>query len=129
MEGHTDDNRPRIIHQNTPRIGEEAPSEPQPAPAPPQQAGEMRSSKIRTFERARAEEKTWKRKPNTPGTGAVHVKTFHSKLTEDALRYMDDTINEWLENHPELEVKFVTSTIGVFTGKLKEPQMITQVWV
>ncbi len=127
MEEHPDDLRPRIIHQNTPRIGEElAPETPQ--EAPPQPGGEMRSSKIRTFERTR-EEKSWKRKPNSPGTGAVHVKTFHCKLTEDALRYMDETINEWLETHPELEVKFVTSTIGVFTGKLKEPQMITQVWV
>lgn len=128
MAENMDDQGPRIIHQSTPRIGEGLSPE-QPKQPAPTQGGEGMSSKIRTFERARAEERVFTRKPHSPGTGAVHVKTFHSKLTEDALRYMDETINEWLEQHPEFEVKFVTSTIGIFTGKLKEPQMITQVWV
>ncbi len=127
MEDKMDDQGPKIIHSSSPRIGESA--EPEVTPeAPTEQVGQ-KSSKIRTFEKARAAEKEWQRKPNPTGTGAVHVKTFHSKLTDDALRYMDEVINEWLEEHPEYEVKFVNSNIGVFTGKLKEPAMITQVWV
>lgn len=92
------------------------------------QAETPKKNKIRTFEKTR-QDKEWKRSPNSPGTGAVHVKTFHSKMTEDGLRFMDDSINEWLEEHPDFEVKFVCSTVGVFTGKIKEPHMVCQVWI
>ena len=51
------------------------------------------------------------------------------KLTEDALVYMDRQINEWLDAHPEYEVKFISSSIGEFSGKVKEPNLICQVWV
>ena len=68
-------------------------------------------------------------RPNTTGIGAIHVRTFHCKLTDDSLAFMDQTINEWLDAHPEYEVKFVTSSVGVLTSKLKEPHLICQVWV
>lgn len=87
------------------------------------------TAKITAFGRERRHEDTWARTPNTTGAGAIHVKTFHCKLTEDAINYMDQTINEWLDAHPQYEVKFVSSTIGTMTGKLKEPALFCQVWV
>ncbi|MHC5024653.1 MAG: hypothetical protein ACYTGG_12230 [Planctomycetota bacterium] len=87
------------------------------------------SKKITAFGKERRHEEAWSRTPNTTGTGAIHVKTFHSKLTDDALKYMDQTINEWLDAHPQYEVKFVNSSVGVLTGKLKEPHLVCQVWV
>jgi len=63
------------------------------------------------------------------GTGAIHVKSFHCKLTDESLHYVDQQINEWLDEHPEYEVKFVSSSVGTFTGKSKEPNLILQVWV
>jgi len=87
------------------------------------------AKEIRAFGPKKRHEDEWDRTPNTTGTGAIHVKTFHSKITEDALRYMDQQINEWLDAHPQYEVKFVTSSIGEFTGKIKEPHVICQVWV
>ncbi|MBT8484253.1 MAG: hypothetical protein HKO59_14140 [Phycisphaerales bacterium] len=86
-------------------------------------------NKITAFGEQKRHEEEWDRTPNTTGTGAIHVKTFHSKLTDDAVRYMDQTINEWLDAHPQYEVKFVTSCVGTLTGKLKEPHLICQVWV
>ncbi|MCA9295480.1 MAG: hypothetical protein KC983_03165 [Phycisphaerales bacterium] len=80
-------------------------------------------------EKNRRHEDDWSRTPNTTGAGAIHVKSFHCKLTDDSLRYLDQTINEWLDAHPQYEVKFVTSTVGMLTGKLKEPHLICQVWV
>lgn len=74
-------------------------------------------------------EDSWARSPNTTGSGAIHVKTFHCKLTDDALAYLDQGINEWLDAHPQYEVKFVSTSIGIMTGKLKEPALICQVWV
>jgi hypothetical protein len=74
-------------------------------------------------------EDNWKRSPNLTGTGAIHCKSFHCKLTGDSLENLDRQINEWLDAHPQYEVKFVTSTVGEWLGKLKEPNLIVQVWV
>jgi hypothetical protein len=70
----------------------------------------------------------WKRQPHANGQGSVRVRSFHGKLSEQGLEYMDHFINEWLDQHPEIEVKFVTSSIGMFDGKMKEPAVIMQVW-
>jgi len=85
--------------------------------------------KITAFGSDKKEKSEWSREPNTTGTDAKHVRTFHSKLTDDALAYLDTQINEWLDEHPDYEVKVVSSTIGTFTGKTKEPHLICQVWV
>lgn len=75
-------------------------------------------------------EDTWQRTPNTPGTGAIHVRSFRSKLSDDALTYLDQQINEWLDAHPQYEVKLVTTAIGEWSTKLgKEPGIIVNVWV
>lgn len=76
-----------------------------------------------------AGESSWRRMANADGTGATHVKTFYSKLRADALDFMDHQINEWLDAHPELEVKFATTTIGELTGKTKELALFVNVWV
>ncbi len=91
--------------------------------------GAVGPKKITVFEKVRRHEDKWSRTPNTTGQGAIHVRTFHSKLTADALTYLDQCVNEWLDAHPQYEVKFVTSTVGTLTGKLKEPHLICQVWV
>jgi len=152
-------NRPRIQHNQpgfAPESGTGAgePSSPrqspahqpkrqQPEPPPPRRPADPASDellpvadapaglskKITAFDKERRHEDEWERTPNTTGGGAIHVKTFHSKLTDDALKYMDQCINEWLDAHPQYEVKFVNSTIGTLTGKLKEPHIICQVWV
>jgi hypothetical protein len=71
----------------------------------------------------------WNRQPNKDGRGATHCKTFVVKLRMDAIENLDAQINEWLDAHPELEVKFSTSAIGVLVGKINEPAMFIQVWV
>ena len=55
---------------------------------------------------------------------ATRCRTFHSKLTEAALEFMDDQINDWLDKHDHVHVKFATSTIGIFEGKHAEPNLI-----
>jgi hypothetical protein len=90
------------------------------------------SSKIRTFEQklgGKKHEDNWNRTPNATGTGAIHVKSFHCKLTGDSLDFLDQQVNEWLDAHPQYEVKYVTTAIGTWTGKLKEPNLIVNVWV
>ncbi|HYE01719.1 MAG TPA: hypothetical protein VD963_00650 [Phycisphaerales bacterium] len=88
---------------------------------------------IKTFEQVlgghRSGDEKWKRKPTSTGTGASHVRSFHCKLTGDTLENLDRQINEWLDAHPEYEVKFVSSCVGEWLGKLREPNLIVQVWV
>lgn len=89
-------------------------------------------SKIRAFDQkliSSRHEDSWTRSPNVTGTGAIHVKSFHCKLTDEALHYLDQQINEWLDAHPQYEVKFVTTAVGEWTGKMKEPNLIAMVWV
>lgn len=85
--------------------------------------------RIQTFGPAPRHEEKWNRTPNSPGTGAIHVKTFISKLRLDAVEHMDQQINEWLDAHPQYEVKFVTSCVGTLVGKINEPAMFLSVWV
>jgi hypothetical protein len=108
------------------RLGEDAKPLPVAEGMNPAGAG----GKITAFGgKSKRHEDSWTRSPNTTGNGAIHVKTFHCKLTDDALAYLDQGINEWLDAHPQYEVKFVSTSIGIMTGKLKEPALICQVWV
>lgn len=96
-------------------------------------AAEPPPPKIQAFENkmgVKRHEETWKRSPNTPGTGAIHLRSFHCKMSDDALTYLDQMVNEWLDAHPQYEVKFVNATVGEFQGKLgKEIHLVLQVWV
>ncbi|MDQ3440607.1 MAG: hypothetical protein M3478_09700 [Planctomycetota bacterium] len=70
----------------------------------------------------------WKRKPHVGGQGACRVKTFHGKCSDQGLEYLDDAINVWLDEHPDIEVKFVQSNVGMFDGKFKDFALIVNVW-
>lgn len=88
--------------------------------------------KIRAFDQKLGganHEDNWQRTPNITGTGAIHVKSFHCKLTGDSLEFLDRQVNEWLDAHPQYEVKQVTTSVGEWSGKMKEPALIVNVWV
>ena len=70
----------------------------------------------------------WKRQPKQSGTGACRVRTFHGKLSDQGLEYIDEAINVWLDDHPEVDIKFVTSNVGMFDGKFKDIALIVNVW-
>ena len=80
-------------------------------------------------ERTRQPEKAWQRQPNVTGQGATHVKTFVAKLRLDAIEHMDQQVNDWLEQHPDYEVKFATAAVGPLVGKLTEEALFLSVWV
>jgi len=64
-----------------------------------------------------------KRPLGGPRDAASRVRTFHAKLTDAGLANMDDQINEWLDTHPDVYIKTVTSSIGIFESKTKEPHL------
>ena len=44
------------------------------------------------------------------------------------MNYLDGLINDWLDEHPDIEVKFSNTTVGVVEGKRAEPHLIITVW-
>ena len=70
----------------------------------------------------------WKREPLTHDKSPVRVRTFHAKLSDQGLEYLDDAINHFIDDHPEVEVKFVTTNVGMFDGKFKDFALIVNVW-
>jgi hypothetical protein len=70
----------------------------------------------------------YKRQTHTTGLGACRVKTFHGKLSDQGLEYLDDAINVFLDEHPEIEVKLVQSNVGMFDGKFKDFALVVNVW-
>ena len=71
----------------------------------------------------------FKRNAHVAGTGVCRVRSFHGRLSDDGLAFMDDKINEWLDNHPEIEVKLVNCVVGPLEGKVTgEQAMFVTVW-
>jgi hypothetical protein len=62
------------------------------------------------------------------GTGATRMKLFHSKMNEGAVEFMIQLINEWADTNPDVEIKNVQSTVGMWEGKHAEPHLILTVW-
>lgn len=64
--------------------------------------------------------------PNAPA--ATRCRTFHSKLNEGAVAFMNDQINNWVDSEADVRIKFASSTIGVFEGKHADPNLIVTVF-
>ena len=61
--------------------------------------------------------------------GATRVRSFHGRLSDDGLAFTDDKINEWLDNHPEVEIKHVNCIVGPLEGKVTGEQgLIVVIW-
>lgn len=70
----------------------------------------------------------FKRQPAVTGHGVCRCRSFHGRLSSQGLDYLDNQVNDWLDQHPEVEVKFVTSSVGVFEGKIREPALVLNLW-
>ena len=51
------------------------------------------------------------------GRNASRCRIFHTRITEGALVYLNEQINEWCDQQPDIEIKFASSTVGAFEGK------------
>lgn len=118
--------RPPVEDLDTIALVEDA----EPAPVPGQPASAQPASKIRAFTVAGAHVTShqFKRQPNVTGHGATRVRTFHGRLSDEGMAFMDDKINEWIDTHPEVEIKQVSTTIGVFEGKIRDQALIVNIW-
>ncbi len=51
------------------------------------------------------------------GRNASRCRIFHTRISEGALVYLNEQINEWCDQQEDIEIKFATSTVGAFEGK------------
>lgn len=59
---------------------------------------------------------------------ASRCRTFHCRLSDGAVDFMTNQVNEWLDENEDVSIKFATSTIGLFEGKHTEPNLILTVF-
>lgn len=76
----------------------------------------------------KADESLFQRALQKTGTGATRVKIFHTKMNDGAAEFMCHSINEWTDKNPEVDIKLVQSTVGIWEGKHAEPHLILTVW-
>lgn len=96
-------------------------------------SADLSQSRIMTREQTLGKATSWDEskytRPLVPGgSGATRCRSFHSKLADSALRFLNTQINDWLDTDPNIVIKFSTSTIGTFEGKHAEPHMILTVF-
>lgn len=53
-----------------------------------------------------------------PDQHPTRIRTFHARMSGSALQNLDQAVNEWLDAHPEVFIKNVTATVGVFEAKI-----------
>lgn len=112
-----------LVEDELEEISTPTPTSPTQSPAGPPK------SKIKAFgPDATRRDLHFKRMPHVSGHGAIRVKSFHGKYSDTGVEHLDDMINEWIDAHPEVEVKFVTSTVNVFEGKIREPALVLNLW-
>ena len=56
------------------------------------------------------------------------VKTFFTKLHAGAIEFMEEQINNWLNDNPDITVKQTNTVTGDIVGKKTEPNIIITVW-
>ena len=91
---------------------------------------EQPKANIKTFEQESnlGYKDSFKRALVKTGHGATRVRTFHIRLSDNAMSYLDNQINEWIDQNEDVEVKFVSNTVGIVEGKKAEPHLIVSIW-
>ncbi len=67
-------------------------------------------------------------KPITGGERITGVKTFFTKLHPGAITFLDEQINDWLRQHPDVRIKHTNVTVGEVQAKKSEENLIVVVW-
>lgn len=73
-------------------------------------------------------EEEFERPLDPNGVGASRCRTFHCRISQGAVDFMNNQINEWLDGDPDVTLKFANSVIGMFEGKHTEPNIIMTVF-
>jgi len=62
------------------------------------------------------------------GERITGMKTFFAKLHAGALEFLDEQINDWLKDNPDVRIKHTNITTGDVQAKKTEPNILITVW-
>ncbi|MBL7106385.1 MAG: hypothetical protein ISS77_02095 [Phycisphaerae bacterium] len=65
---------------------------------------------------------------SSSGEKITRVKTFFTKLHVGSIGYVDEQINDWLNDNPDVTIKKTNVTVGNLISKTTEPNIIINVW-
>jgi hypothetical protein len=68
------------------------------------------------------------RRPLLANTHATRCRTFHCKLTDASIMHLNSQINEWVDAHDDVEIKFAVSTVGIVEGKSSDQHLIVTIF-
>jgi hypothetical protein len=58
----------------------------------------------------------------------THVKNFFTKLHAGSLEFLDQQINHWLKENPDIVIKHTNTTVGEVVAKKTEQNIVITVW-
>ncbi len=94
---------------------------------------EMTSTRIHKTAESALGAKAWddskyKRPLDPRGVGASRCRTFHCRISQGAVDFLNAQINEWLDENKDITIKSSNTVIGMFEGKHTEPNLIVTVF-
>lgn len=57
-------------------------------------------------------------------TAATRCRTFHCRMSDAGFVHLNAQIDEWVDAHDDIQIKFATSSVGVIEGKHTESHLI-----
>lgn len=72
--------------------------------------------------------RTYRRSLLVDSPNATRCRVFHAKLADGAFAHMSEQINEWVDANDDVQIKFVSSCIGVVEGKHADAHLIVTVF-
>ncbi len=112
-----------LREQQTTAAGDAA-RRPDAPPTPGAPSTQVRHNPTLGADRAATGAATLRRPLDPASPYATRCRTFHCRLSDGAILHLNEQINEWVDQHADVVIKFATSSIGVFEGKHAEPNLI-----
>lgn len=97
-------------------------------PPPGSPSTQVRHNPALGSERAAAAAANLRRPADPVSPLATRCRTFHCRLSDGAIAHLNDQVNEWVDQHEEIRIKFATSSVGVVEGKHADPHLIVTIF-
>ena len=95
----------------------------------PEEKGEVKVQAFGGGIQQQAEPEPEFKRPLLKGSpNATRCKTFHCKMSDASFRHLNNQINEWVDQHEDVEIKFVVSNVGVVEGKHADQHLIVTIF-
>ncbi len=81
-----------------------------------------------TFDRAGSTHEEQLKRQLLNNDHATRCRTFHCRLNDTSINHMNQQINEFVDTHEDVQIKFATTCIGVVEGKHSEQHLFITIF-